>query len=253
MAKRQPFFNAPPVVLIFIAGFIALHLFRTLALPADQAIWLSWALAFIPGRYGGLDQAVVAQIPGGDWAAFTSPLSHAFVHGDYAHLFLNSAWMLAFATPLAWRIGTPRFIMFFAVCALAGALVFWGVHYGLFAPVVGASGAISGLMGGAFRFMFARPVYVGMEARLDEEAFTVPRARPILPLMPLREALANRQVVSMTLVFVAINLALALVPLELSGGRIAWEVHLGGYVAGFLLFGLFDPRHLRRQHLEALQ
>ncbi len=59
-------------------------------------------------------------LPGGDVAAVTSFLTHAFVHGDWVHLGLNAAWLVAFGGAVANRIGTVRFLLFFAFCADRG-------------------------------------------------------------------------------------------------------------------------------------
>ena len=67
------------------------------------------------------------------------------------HLLINSAWFLAFATPVARRIGPVRFLAFFLLCGVGGALLYLPFNS---APMVGASGAISGLMGAAMRFLF---------------------------------------------------------------------------------------------------
>ena len=78
------------------------------------------------------------------------------MHGDLTHLLVNSAWFLAFGSPVARRTGAVRFLAFFLLCAIGGALFFFAVHPDMRNPMVGASGAISGLMGAAFRFMFGR-------------------------------------------------------------------------------------------------
>jgi membrane associated rhomboid family serine protease len=88
-------------------------------------------------------------------------------------------------------------------------------------------------MGGTMRFLFP-----AMEAGGFRQLREDPRS---VRLMPLAEALTDRRVQLANLVFVLINL---LAMFGLGGAQnsagIAWEAHLGGYAAGFLLFGLFD-------------
>ena len=98
MSQREPIFNVPSVVLGLLAAFFAVHLLRWV-LPAEENEWLTAALAFIPARLSG----VGADLPGGRIAIPTSFVTHQFVHGDLAHLLLNSAWLLAFGTPVARR------------------------------------------------------------------------------------------------------------------------------------------------------
>lgn len=234
MSDRQPIFNVPTVVIWVVGAFLALHLFRQTLSP-DSDIWLVLSLAFIPARYAGY----AAELPGGELAAVTSPVTHMLVHGDLTHLVFNSAWMLAFGGAVAQRVGAVRFLVAALVSGLAGALLFLVANFGALMPVVGASGAISGLMGATMRFLFSAMDSGGMWLlRTDPQS---------VRLMPLTVALRDRRIVTTTAIWVAINLlaiiGFAGVPTE---AGIAWEAHLGGYFAGLLAFGLIDapaPRH----------
>ncbi|MCB1510023.1 MAG: rhomboid family intramembrane serine protease [Hyphomicrobiaceae bacterium] len=227
-APREPVFQAPAVVTACIAVFVAVHAVRQfVAADIDQQIILN--LAFFPARFG----AAGSQLPGPDWLAYTSMVTHALLHGDWSHLLLNSAWFLAFGTMIARRTGTWRFLVFLMVCAAAGAIAFLLANPGQIIPIVGASGAISGLMGAAFRVLFSA---------LDQGGISLLQHVPrLIPRMPLQIALTDRRVVVATLAWVGINLLFAW---GLSGvltqGEIAWEAHLGGFAAGFLAFALFD-------------
>src|SRR5690606_7311518 len=139
--ERQPVFNAPGVVIALLGALIAVHLGRALLSQGADALVLELA-AFIPARLGP-DHAHFA---GGWAAAATQFVTHVFVHADLTHLIVNSAWFLAFATPVARRLGSVRFLAFFVVCGVGGALLFLPINT---APMIGASGAISGLMGAA--------------------------------------------------------------------------------------------------------
>ena len=229
MSRREPIFNVPGVVLALLILFLAVHVLRWV-LPPDQEAWWTAALAFIPARCCGF----AADLPGGKVAAFTSYLTHLFVHGDVTHLVINSAWLLAFGTPVARRTDTVRFLLFFAVTGVAGALLYLIVNWNMLTLVVGASGAISGLMGAAFRFMF----------RSFEEGGAWASGRQLhVPLTGLAETLRDRRVVIAVSAWVVLNVALAWGGLGLGLGEtagIAWEAHLGGFFAGLLLFGLFD-------------
>lgn len=232
MRERQPIFNVPGPVLALIAVMIAVHVIRSFMGDADQLWWLV-ALAFIPARYAAGASHLLPDLPGGELAAVTSWITHLFVHADSVHLIINGAWLLAFATPLCKRIGAWRFLALTLCCGFAGALAFLLVHWGLMAPVVGASGAVAGLMGAVMRFLFVA-IDNGTGPLLRDD----PRA---IPLMPLSVALRDRRIVISTAVFVGLNL-LAIVGFGLFGeaASIAWEAHLGGYFFGLLTFGAFD-------------
>lgn len=216
-----------------IGVFVAVHILRNI-LPADQGDWLVIAMAFIPARYIGEAQLFA----GGELASFTSLMSHIFVHGDVPHLMFNSAWLLAFGGAIALRTGAVRFLAFAAFCGAMAALVFLLFNFGARIPMIGASGAIAGLMGGVMRFMFSA---------IDRGDFDALRHSPRrVPLMPLNVALRDRRVLAVTGVWILINL-LAIVGFggSSSSGGIAWEAHIGGFVAGLLCFGMFDISQLR--------
>ena len=225
--SRVPVFNAPTVVIVLIGTLAVVHAGLSLVATslADRMIY---ALAFVPARYDG-----AAEGPGSPWAAATSFLTHALVHGSLTHLLINAAWLLAVGTPLARRMSTTGFLAFFALCAAGGAVAFWGANIGLETPMVGASGAISGLMAAVFRLIYAA-TGPGERGLLREHPELAPR-------LSLRATLSNRACLTAIAVWVALNV---LVGVGVGGtdapGGIAWEAHLGGFLTGLLAFGLFD-------------
>lgn len=227
---REPIFNVPTVIIVLLAAMATVHALRSL-LPEPQSVELTLDMALIPARFG----ARAADLPGGRIAGYTSLFTHMLVHGDLTHLGINSAWLLAFGGAVAHRIGTARFLLCFILFGLAGAALFLAVNPNLMAPMVGASGAISGLMGATMRFLFSAVDGDGVW-RLREQPRTV-------PLMSLSACLRDRRIVSATVIWLALNLlaVLGLGGLGSAEGGIAWEAHVGGYLAGFLGFGWLDP------------
>ena len=152
-------------------------------------------------------------------------VTYAFLHGDFTHLIFNSVWFLIFATAVARRVGTARFLTLLLLTTLGGALTHLYFHWGEAVPVVGASGAVSGLMGSAFRFIFVNP-----------------HAQLVWP--PARLPLFSRPVLVTSAVWVVLNVVMGVTGLtpEGFGAAIAWEAHLGGFFTGLLLFPLFDRR-----------
>jgi membrane associated rhomboid family serine protease len=233
VSDRQPIFNVPGPVLALLAIMVLVHIVMQY-LPEDEMLWWLTALAFVPARYA----QGAGDLAGGEVASYTSFITHQFVHGDIVHLSINGAWLLAFGTPLAKRLGWWRFLLLTFSCGIAGALTFLALHYGLMAPVIGASGAIAGLMGAVLRFLFPA---------IDHHQGALLRDNPAaIPAMPLSVALQDRRVIGASLAFVALNL-LAIFGLgsPSGAGEIAWEAHLGGYFFGLLCFGLFDVAPLR--------
>jgi membrane associated rhomboid family serine protease len=227
LIQREPIFNVPGVIAWLLAVFLAVHLVRWV-LPDEQAAWLTQVLAFIPARVGGF----AADLPGGRVAAVTSFVTHQFVHGDLAHLIINSAWLLAFGTPVARRTDTLRFLAFFLLAGAAGAALYLAVNGAIPILVVGASGAISGLMGGAFRFLFRS---------MEEGGALGLAASRTTPLMTIAETLGDRRILTAVAGWTLLNILLAWGAAGLTeAAGIAWEAHLGGFYAGLLIYGLFD-------------
>jgi membrane associated rhomboid family serine protease len=220
--RREPIFNIPGVVAAIVALCAGVHLIRVYVLTSDQDFELLVRTAFVPIRYSGAYDLDV-------WA-FTSPVTYAFLHGGFAHLFLNMIWLVAFGSPLANRLGIARFLAFWLATGLGAVALHYVIYPDSSAPLIGASGAISGMMGAAARYGFAidrsggRGVFGG-------------------PILPVAVALGLRSVVVFLVTWFAINLATGLV--GFGGGidaDIAWEAHIGGFVVGFFGIGLFDRR-----------
>jgi membrane associated rhomboid family serine protease len=217
---QPPIFNLPSVVVWLIGACVSIHLIRAFVLTPDQDFELIVRFAFVPVRYSG-DYLI-------DIYAFAGPVTYAFLHGNIAHLAVNVIWLAAFGSPLANRIGTARFLLFWLVTSLAAVGLHYILHLLEAVPLVGASGAISGMMGAAARFAF----------RVDR---TRGKAAFDGPILGMGAVLTHRGTLVFLIVWMAINLAMGLgFGAPSSGGGIAWEAHIGGFLAGFFLLRLFD-------------
>jgi membrane associated rhomboid family serine protease len=226
--------NAPNVVLILIAGFVAIHFYRSY-LPAEEDLQLLLRFAFIPARFDAPADVPAEWIVGGRAAQAWSFVTHAFLHGDWLHLGVNSFWMLAFGSVVARRFGAARFLLFSTLCAVAGAGIYLLLHSQEFVFLIGASCAISGQMAGAVRFIFARPANLLLAGRMQPEHM---RAQSLV------EVFRNPRALVFLATWAGINVLFGLTGEELAGvdNVIAWEAHLAGFAAGLLLFGIFDRR-----------
>ena len=227
---REPVFNLPRIVIALILACVAVHLLRLYVLTVDEDLALLVRAAFIPIRYSG--QFAL------DIYAFTTPFTYAFLHGSLLHLAVNMIWLAAFGSPLANRLGTPRFLAFWAATGLAAVALHYVLHPIDQSPLVGASGAISGMMGAAARFGFRASRAAGRSS-FDG------------PLLPVTVVLRMRAVVTFLAVWMAINLLTGLVGFGAGADRIAWEAHIGGFAAGFFGIGYFMRQRRRRQADEA--
>jgi membrane associated rhomboid family serine protease len=220
---RGPILNAPRVVTGLIIAFIVIDI-GALFLSDAQYEYLINSFALTPERFayygwGGGGTASDALL------AFMPLATYAFLHDDLAHLIVNSLGFLIFATPVARRLGTARFLGLTLIATLGAALVHLVFHWGSPVAVVGASGAVSGLMGAAFRFILIDP-----------------KSTPVWP--PERLPVFSRPVLLCSAVWVALNVTLGVTGFAPEGfGRaVAWEAHLGGYFTGLLVLPLFDRR-----------
>jgi membrane associated rhomboid family serine protease len=231
-ARSEPIFNVPLVVTATLALLGIVHAVRELVLsPQADNVFLLWC-AFIPARY----ETAVVHYPGGLATDILSFVSYAFIHGDLTHLGVNAVWLLAFATPVARRFGALRFGAFFIMTAAAGALAHLVTHAGDPTLMVGASAAISGFMAAAIRFAFQRGGPLGLLGSRDEAAFRV-RAAPLLV------ALRDPRILAFLAVWFAFNVLFGAGVISMTGDEqaIAWQAHIGGFIAGLVGFAAFDP------------
>ena len=175
-------------------------------------IWAAW-LWHLPG--GMLDWGLSAAAL---QAGHTETVAlHMFAHAGLVHIGFNSVVLFSLAGPLVtWMGAFPaswmRFFAFYALAGLGGAGLYLSVNPESSIPMVGASGAISGL--------------IGLAARLSgEEERLIPFFSAAMAQRAWYFARANLWIV---LIFA--------VPVVLlgGGGGIAWESHLGGFIVGIL-------------------
>ena len=192
----EPLFNAPAPVVVLVAATLGAYALQSGPVGSEAMIR---PLALVP--------AAVAH--GRLWELFTVLL----VHGSWAHVGLNALGLLAFGTPVARWFGRgrwARFLAFYLACAFISSGGYVLLHWDSGVALVGASGAIAGLMGATSRL-------------LDRPGALAP--------------FGSRTVVAMAGAWLFINLLMARhwIDVGAGGAPIAWEAHLVGYAAGLLL------------------
>lgn len=228
---REPVFNLPASIVGVALGLIAIHAVRMLVLSPAADLEVLTYFAFIPARYTLPD--TMFYLPGGLGPKVWTVVSYALLHANWMHVGVNLIWFLAFGTPVARRFGTLRFLLFCAVTAAAGA----GAHYLSYpdgiAPLIGASATVSGAMAAAMRFAVSPGgVLAGGFGGGDRH-----------PAESLLDSLRNTQLLIFIAIWFGLNLLFGLgvsMP-GTEGAEVAWQAHVGGFLAGLLLFGLFDP------------
>ncbi len=231
-AQRQPIFNLPLVVLVLCGLLLAIEAATDLVLNRDgQEALITW-FAFVPYRLvqpGDLD--------GGLWPLLWTPFTHAFLHAGWEHVGLNVVWLAIFGTPVAQRYGAVRMLAVFLGGAVFGALAFAATTLPHLQILVGASGGIAALTGAAVRFIFQPPVVI-----VDEK--TGERHLAGRHLATLREFVRNPTARFFSLTWIILNGVVPLIPM-LTGNtdfQVAWQAHIGGFLAGLLLVPLLERR-----------
>lgn len=231
----EPLFNVPPVIVLTIAVFCVVHAVRELILTSQQDVEFLLLFAFIPARYTP-EMLAVDTLPGGLGADVWTFVTYALIHGDLTHLAINVIWLLPFGTAVARRFGRARFLALFAASAAAGAGVHLLTHPGELLPMIGSSAAVSGFMAAAIRFVFQAGGPIGVFRSAEAPIYHV-------PAVPLREALRDARILAFLVVWFGLNALFGVGSVSLLGvdQPVAWQAHIGGFLAGLLLFPLFDP------------
>jgi len=225
---REPFLNAPATVLWLIGALLVAHVARVLAPPPwPDTILLHYA--FIPARYSSA--ALANGLPASLFEQIATFVTYMFLHGNFTHVGINCLWLLAFGPIVARRLRPAKFLLFFLLCGVVAAATHLVVYWGAAEEVVGASGAISGLMAAGMRILYGRLYHKG-EVQ-PGQAF---------PLAPI----SSGPIIGFTLIWAIVNIVGGISGLGLTDDAtvVAWVAHLGGYLAGLFTIGLFDRSSL---------
>jgi len=220
--SRQPAVSAPAVVLALIVLLVGIELSREyLWSGQSQRIFVQYG--FLPAIYSNAWLAAHGVSPLSWYDRAIPFVSYMFLHGGFMHVAFNAIWLLAFGSVVARRLGAPLFLLFYLTCGVLAAMVYLACNWGSEAPVVGASGAISGLMAAGIRML-------GPPSPLDRD-----RDSPLAPIL-------SRTVLSFTVFWVVANVVAGVTGFGAGPGvqLVAWQAHLGGYAAGLFLIALFD-------------
>ena len=239
--RSEPIFNIPAVVAAIVAALVLVHAGRSLLLTWIEDQQLLYEFAFIPARYA--PTLLSAPYPGGLAADVWTFVTYAFIHGDTVHLTFNTIWLLRFGSAVARRFGAGRFLLFFAVTAAAGAAMHLAIYYPERTPMIGASAAISGCMAAASRFIFQVGGPLAVFSRdFDRHSYLVPAA-------PLSAVWSDPRILAFLAVWFGVNLLFGVGSQIIpdSEQAVAWQAHIGGFVAGLVVFAFIDPVRRSKQ------
>jgi membrane associated rhomboid family serine protease len=201
---REPFINLPPITKYLLILILAIHLVITFLISQEDLGWVIFNLGFTPAMWTGQSPYPF------DIYAAVSPLTYIFLHGGWTHILMNCAMLMAFGAGIEQWMGARKFLIFFILCGILAIIAETIIHPFSINPVIGASGALSGLFAAVL-------ILLQSQGKLPTGKYG------IWPFAAF---------------WVGISLLFGLIGGSLAGGQIAWAAHLGGFIAGFLLLRL---------------
>lgn len=211
-------------------GLIALNsvifLFELMLDPDDLERFI-YLYSIVPARYSHPEWAVLVGIPIDNFWPFITSM---FLHGGWLHI-IGNMWMLwIFGDNVEDRMGSLRFLLFYLFTGVAAGLTHWLTNMDSTVPTVGASGAISGVLG-AYFVLFPHSRIISMfPVFFMPVFFELPAAIYLLFWFMI-------QIFSGTIAGLTAE----------NVGGIAWWAHVGGFVAGIVFLRLFLPSRRRRR------
>lgn len=205
-----------PWVTWSIIGLNLLLFLKGEFLDPDDLRSFQYLHGLIAARYMYPEWAMIAGLP----VDYTPFLTSMFLHGGFFHLIFNMWLLWIFGDNVEDRMGKVRFLAFYLICGFfAGATHVYANRFSI-TPAVGASGAIAGVMGAYF--------------------FLYPYARVVISVFFL-PIFVELPAIAFLGLWVIVQLYKVTSGLQGVGGSqdVAWFGHLGGFVAGMLLFRPF--------------
>ncbi|WP_375645799.1 rhomboid family intramembrane serine protease [Bartonella sp. TT29SHDZB] len=214
---KEPLLNVPFIIVVLIAFCFCLYCISQYFFSHQVYVESLEFFSFIPALFKR------------DPVAFCyTMVSYSFMHSSFKHVALNMVWLLVFGSPLARHFGVLRFLIFWVLTAVISVLTYFTFHQESTISLVGASGAVSGMMGAIVRYGLPSR-YLGVKEFGGH-------------LLSIKKALRSKGVlVYMSMWLIAdFIIGISSILFEENGISIAWEAHIGGFFAGFLLVGFFD-------------
>jgi membrane associated rhomboid family serine protease len=201
------------VTLLLVIANSAVFLYALTLGRAGGELFVS-SFALIPARLFS-----PAALNDGALPVAATVLTSMFLHGGIPHIAGNMLYLWIFGNNVEDDTGRLRFILFYLLCGTAAAMTHAFANKSSIIPMIGASGAVSGVLG-AYLLLYPRArvvtlVFFGFYMRTME--------------IPAIGVLGSWFLIQF----------LSALSASSSGGGIAWYAHVGGFVAGMVLIGLF--------------
>lgn len=217
LKDSNPTERFPVVTVLLIAVNTAVFLYQLTLGPGRGEVFVR-AFALVPARlFTGSGE-------GGAVPAGVSVITSMFLHGGILHVAGNMLYLWIFGNNVEDAMGRVRFLAFYLLCGVIAAMSHAVPYPGSEIPMIGASGAVSGVLG-AYLLLF-------------------PRAR-VTTLFILGFFIRTIEVPAMIVLgFWFVLQFLNALSSPVAGGGVAWFAHLGGFAGGAALIGLFKRRDI---------
>ncbi|MEN6349101.1 MAG: rhomboid family intramembrane serine protease [Syntrophomonas sp.] len=212
--------NRFPLITVIIIALNLFIFYQESSLGTEELNRLISIFGLVPANYSNFNVPILAYIPF---------LSSMFLHGSWTHV-IGNMWILwLFGDNLEDRMGRGRFLLFYLLCGVIAAFTHYFVNPASAEPVVGASGAVAGIMG-AYFLMFKKAKVL---------TFIPPFFLFNLPAWIYLGFWALSQLWCGAAQVFAANAC----------GQIAFWAHIGGFLAGMILYRFFLQSESRNDYL----
>jgi membrane associated rhomboid family serine protease len=222
ISDDNPRRHLTPYVSWTIIGINIIVFLYQVSLPPAGEERIVYSLGMIPARLFGYMELLPELAVTPPW---TTVFTSMFMHGGWLHLGSNMLYLWIFGDNIEDSMGHVRFLIFYLLCGVAAALAQGFVDPDSAVPMVGASGAIAGVLGG---YILLHP---GATVR-------------VLIFLGFFITMMHVPALLVLGIWFALQLFAGLATPMTEGGGVAFFAHIGGFVAGLALVSLFKRRQI---------
>ena len=210
--------------LIIINGIIFLF---EISIPKDTLQMVLYLFGLVPARYSYPQWAYIHGLPFDHYLSF---LTNMFLHGGWVHIIGNMWFLYLFGSGVEDRLGHGRFLIFYLLSGIAASVIYYLFAIHTEVPVMGASGAIAGIMG-AYLVMFPKAKILTLI---------------LIVFYPLFVEISAFFYIGYWFFLQLFSGTLAL-SYQATEGGVAWWGHVGGFIAGVVLLPFFRTKKVSQR------
>jgi membrane associated rhomboid family serine protease len=216
----EPTRTLPIITILLILANIGVFIYQIVEYGIGRE-----AMGHAALTYGAIPYELMRAVdipPPAKHSPYLSLLTYMFMHAGFGHIISNMLVLNAFGPNVEDIMGHLKFLLFYLVCGVISAAVYIIPNFRSTAPLVGASGAIAGVMGAHLR--------------------TMPRTRIVCLFFFIIRVILPAGLILVTWILLQFYYATAYV-----NSNVAWIAHIGGFVFGMLMVRKFEKRGFYRR------